>query len=73
MEQSTDTIKTSGKRYMDPKQAGDYLGVSKWTIYRLVDDRASGIPFIKIRSILRFDPLALDEWMKKSTVKFPVQ
>lgn len=56
---------------MTVNQTAECLGVSRRTVYRLVDDRMSGIPFIKIRSLLRFDPVAVDRWMNEQTIKFP--
>jgi hypothetical protein len=64
-------------RYVDVKGAAAYLGLSIWSLYRLVDQRA--IPFIPLRpsnagscsgrARLRFDVEALDGWMKRQTVK----
>ena len=63
-------------RYVSPKEAARYLGLSVFSIYRLVQRRA--IPFIPLhpsgisptsRPSVRFDLQALDAWMKKHTVK----
>ena len=63
-------------RYLTPKAAAEYLGLSVFSIYRLVQRRA--IPFIPIRPSgvntsrrpsVRFDRYALDAWMKKQAVK----
>ena len=65
-------------RYLSPKQAATYLGLSVFSIYRLVERRA--IPFVPLypsgsarkptkRPSVRFDMEALDSWMKKQTVK----
>jgi excisionase family DNA binding protein len=65
-------------RYLSPKQAARYLGLSVFSIYRLVERRA--IPFIPLypsgtkttsssRASVRFDSQALDAWMRKQTVK----
>lgn len=62
--EKTGTI--SEKRYMTIDQLAAYLEVSKFTIYRLINRRE--IPFIPMGRIRRFDPLAIDEWMKKRTV-----
>lgn len=56
-----------GKRYMTIEQLSDYLEVSKWTIYRLINNRE--IPFIPFGRIRRFDPQAIDKWMQEKTVK----
>src|ERR1700730_5135341 len=65
-------------RYLSPKQAARYLGLSVFSIYRLIERRA--IPFIPLypsgtkttsssRASVRFDSQALDAWMSKQTVK----
>src|SRR5262249_22646828 len=65
-------------RYVTAKQAAQYLGLSIFSIYRLVERRA--IPFIPLhpsgnmptqptRPAIRFDIEALDSWMRKQTVK----
>jgi excisionase family DNA binding protein len=65
-------------RYLSPKQAAVYLGLSVFSVYRLVERRA--IPFVPLypsgkaaqthrRPSVRFDVEALDGWMKKQTVK----
>jgi excisionase family DNA binding protein len=63
-------------RYINARQAATYLGVSVFSIYRLVERRA--IPFIALhpsgvkeagRPSVRFDLHALDVWMQKQTVK----
>jgi excisionase family DNA binding protein len=65
-------------RYLSPKQAAAYLGLSVFSVYRLVKRRA--IPFIPLypsgrsglptrRPSVRFDIQALDTWMRKQTVR----
>ncbi|MBZ5634899.1 MAG: helix-turn-helix domain-containing protein [Acidobacteriia bacterium] len=63
-------------RYISAKQAAAYLGISVFSVYRLVERRA--IPFIPLRpsgaqetgrASVRFDLHALDNWMQKQTVK----
>ena len=72
------TEETIVHRYLAPKAAASYLGLSVWSLYRLVERRA--IPFIPLRPSrsgaqsegrpsLRFDTAALDLWMKKQTVR----
>jgi predicted DNA-binding transcriptional regulator AlpA len=80
--QTTGRIKpmdmTMRPRYVNPKEAAAYLGLSVFSIYRLVERRA--IPFVplypsstsaqaKRRASVRFDIEALDAWMRKQTVK----
>lgn len=62
------------KRYLTVEEAGDYLGISRWSIYKMVDRRL--LPFIPIsaednpgKPLLRFDRLALDGWMTAKTIK----
>jgi len=70
------------QRYLSPKEAAIYLGLSVFSIYRLIERRA--IPFVPLypsgcaratltRSSVRFDVEALDVWMKKQTVKPAVE
>jgi hypothetical protein len=65
-------------RYFSAKQAAKYLGVSVFSIYRLIERRS--IPFIPlhpsrsngratVRASVRLDRVALDAWMRKQTVK----
>lgn len=65
-------------RYLTCEQAATYLALSKWSLYRLVNQRQ--IPFIPLkpsitpsqgakRPTLRFDIRALDAWMENQTVK----
>ena len=69
---------TMRQRYLSPRQAAAYLGVSVFSVYRLVERRA--IAFIPLRPShvtrkasnrpsIRFDIEALDAWMRKQTVK----
>ena len=65
------------QRYLTPRQTATYLGISVWSLYRLVGRRA--IPFIALRpsqsrsgdgrASLRFDAVTLDRWMQKQTVQ----
>ena len=63
-------------RYLTAKAAAEYLGLSVFSVYRLVQRRA--IPFIPLhpsgmdfsrRPSVRFDVRALDAWMKKQVVR----
>jgi hypothetical protein len=65
-------------RYLSPKQAATYLGLSIFSIYRLIERRA--IPFVPLypsakagqptrRPSVRLDIHALDAWMRKQTVR----
>lgn len=58
----------NGKRFLNIKELGEYVGLSRWTIYALVDKRK--IPFIPLsRKALRFDRIHIDKWMEKKEVK----
>jgi predicted DNA-binding transcriptional regulator AlpA len=63
-------------RYVNARHASAYLGISVFSVYRLVERRA--IPFIPLhpsgakeagRASVRFDLRALDVWMQKQMVK----
>lgn len=63
-----------GSRYLTIEQAADYLQVSRWSLYKLVQRRR--VPFIPVtvdseKPILRFDSRALDAWMAKKAVVPP--
>jgi len=64
-------------RFLNISTASNYLGLSKWSLYRMVENRQ--IPFIPLspsgtagsktkRPTLRFDRLALDRWMEAQTI-----
>lgn len=64
-------------RYMTVIEAADYLGMSKSSLYRMVENRM--VPFIPLsptkvgaairRPSLRFDVQALDKWMERKVIK----
>ena len=63
-------------RYISAKQAAVYLGISVYSVYRLVERRA--IPFVPLhpsgigaggRPSVRLDVHELDAWMQRQTVK----
>ncbi|MDE2314730.1 MAG: helix-turn-helix domain-containing protein [Elusimicrobia bacterium] len=55
------------KRYMGAGELSEYLGISKWMIYKYIQNRE--IPFIPYGRIIRFDRLAIDRWAEKRTVR----
>jgi excisionase family DNA binding protein len=60
------------KRFMDISELADYLGLSRWTVYKLINHRR--LPFIPVsKRTLRFDRLKIDQWMEKQTVKTVVE
>ena len=57
----------SDKRFMDVEQLAEYLGISKWLIYKYVKNRE--IPFIPFGRLVRFDRLAVEKWADKRMVQ----
>ena len=56
------------KRYLDMEEIAEYVGVSRRTIYALVNKRQ--LPFIALsKRAFRFDRLKVDKWMEKREVK----
>ncbi len=49
------------QRYMQRKQATEYLGITKDTLYQLVKKRS--IPYGKRGKTLVFDRVKIDEWL----------
>jgi len=52
---------------MDVEELSDYLGISKWLIYKYVKSR--DVPFIPFGRLVRFDRLAIDRWAEKRTIR----
>ena len=58
----------TGKRYLDMTEVAEYIGVSRWTIYSLVNKRQ--LHFIALsKRAFRFDRMKVDKWMEKREVK----
>ena len=55
------------KRFMDVGELSEYLGISKWLIYKFVKNRE--MPFIPFGRLVRFDRLAVDKWAEKRMVR----
>ncbi len=55
------------KRYMDVGELSDYLGISKWLIYKYVKNRE--IPFIPFGRLVRFDRVVVEKWAEKKMVR----
>ena len=51
---------------LDIKEAADRLGTTERHIRALIADRK--IAYIKVGGLVRFDPSALDAWIKANTV-----
>ena len=65
-------VKVQGETAIRPalmtiEQAGERLGVSTRHMRRLVAERR--IPYVKWGHLLRFDPLAIDEWVERFSVE----
>ena len=52
---------------MDVGEVAEYLGVSKWLIYKLIESR--DIPFVPFGRLIRFDRLAVDRWVERRTIQ----
>ena len=56
------------KRYLDIKELSGYIGLSRWSIYKLVNQR--NLPHIPItKRTFRFDRVEIDKWMKEQNTK----
>lgn len=49
------------KKYLDVKEACEFLGISRPTLYRLKEE---GLPYFKLRGSLRFDKADLEKWIE---------
>jgi excisionase family DNA binding protein len=54
---------------MDTEQLAEYLGISKWLVYKYVKNRE--IPFIPFGRLVRFDRIAVDKWAARRMVQGP--
>ena len=48
---------------LDINQVAEFLGISKDTLYKMVNQRR--IPFVKVGRLLRFERDALDAWIRQ--------
>ena len=48
------------------KEAARHLNISPHTLYTMVSQRR--IPFVKIGRLVKFDPAALERWIKEQTI-----
>jgi excisionase family DNA binding protein len=60
---TTDTL----KRYLSVKETGEYLGLSRHTIYRMI--KSLEIPFTTFGRVKRFDREKLDRWIAARSVE----
>lgn len=54
------------QRYIGVKDVARFLGVSRWSIWRLVKEQE--IPFSPVRKAIRFDKEEIVSWMKRRRV-----
>jgi excisionase family DNA binding protein len=55
------------KRFLNPRELGEYLVVKQNTIYSWVSQRK--IPFKKFGRLVRFSIEEIDEWVKDNSVE----
>ena len=53
-------------RFMNVGELSDYLGLSKWMIYKYIESR--DIPFIPFGRLIRFDRVAVVRWAEKRMI-----
>ena len=54
------------KRFMSVGELSDYLGLSRWMIYKYIENR--DIPFIPFGRLIRFDRVAVERWAEKRMI-----
>ena len=52
---------------MTIQQVAEFLGLSKDTLYTMVNQRR--IPYVKVGRLLRFDRQKLEEWLSQNTIQ----
>lgn len=57
---------SSKKRFLDVKEASEYLGLAESTLYTMASERR--IPFTKMGRRLKFDRVQLDKWILSNSV-----
>lgn len=55
------------KRFLDVKEASEYLGLAESTLYAMVSERR--IPFTKMGRRTKFDRDKLDRWIREHSVE----
>ena len=56
------------KRLIGIKEASEYLGISKGSLYKLVWQRR--VPFVvRVGRSLRFDKIKMNLWIEENTIK----
>ena len=54
------------KRFLDVREASDYLGLAESTLYTMANQRR--IPFLKMGRRLKFDRKELERWIHSHSV-----
>ena len=49
---------------LDIQQVAEFLGISKDTVYKMVNQRR--IPFVKVGRLLRFERGTLEAWLQRN-------
>ena len=60
------TKSSPANRLLDIEAVASWLGISPHTLYKMVSQRR--IPYVKVGSRVKFDPLKLEDWIKQQTV-----
>ena len=60
-------IKSSGKKFLSPKELAEYMGLSVHTIYLWIQLRK--IPHNKIGKLVRFNLAEIDAWLKAQHIE----
>lgn len=55
------------RRFLDVKEAADYLGLATSTLYTMVSQRR--IPFVKMGRRTKFDREKIEPWIARHSVK----
>ncbi len=55
------------KRYINPQELSEYLGMSKGTLYVWVCQKK--IPYLKVGKLVKFDIIEIDNWLKDKRIK----
>jgi excisionase family DNA binding protein len=57
------------KKWMSVSEIAEYLGLHENTIYRYLSRKKNKIPSYRVGKLYKFDPIEVDEWIKKGNVK----
>lgn len=55
------------RRFMNVRQLSEYLGISRWMLYKYVENRE--IPFAPFGRLVRFDRVEVEKWVSKRMVR----